>query len=467
MKTLIKNGIIVTDQDIRSKDLLIRDGKIAAIGDFSSIEEECDEVYDVEGCYVMPGLIDPHTHMELQQSEQFRSIDDFYSGTVAAAVGGTTSIIDHIAFGPKGCNLHYSLDRYHELAKKSVIDYSFHGVIQHVDEEILQELDQIVRHEGIASFKAYSTYGYAMSDLNFYKLLKQLKESGGLLTIHCENDDMTNYLRDKFVREGKTDPIYHAWSRPNETEEESIDTLLNLASMVGDAPVYIVHTSTEEGAKRIKLAREEGQKNVYSETCTQYLTLTEEEYVKNGPVEGLKYTMAPPLRQQKDIDYLWKALANGTVQTVATDHCPFYFQRDKLPARENFTLAPGGAPGVEERPRVIFSEGVMKGRLSLTRFVEVMSTNAAKIFGMYPQKGALIPGGDGDITVIDPRVTETLTVKNQKGNCDYNVYEGMEVHCSIHLVFSRGKLVAKDNEFLGQKGEGKFIHRKIREQNIR
>lgn len=467
MKKLIKNGIIVTDREVKAADLFIEDEKIVAMGDFSHLEQECEEVYDVEGCYVMPGLIDPHTHMELQQSPQFRSIDDFYTGTVAAAVGGTTTILDHIGFGPKGCNLHHSLDNYHQLAQKSVIDYGFHGVIQHVDEEILQELDEIVRNEGVASFKAYSTYGYAMSDLDFYLLLKQMKESGGLLTIHCENDDMTNYLREKYVREGKKEPIYHAMSRPNEAEAESIDTLLNLASMAGDAPVYIVHTSTHEGAARIKAAREMGQENVYSETCTQYLVLTEEEYTKNGPVEGLKYTMAPPLRKKEDNEYLWTALAEKTVQTVGTDHCPFYFERDKLPAKDDFSKAPGGAPGVEERPRILFSEGVMKGRLSLPRFVEVMSTNAAKIFGMYPQKGALLPGSDADITVIDPRVTQTLSVKTQKGNCDYNAYEGMEVHCGIHLVFSRGELVAKDNEFLGQKGHGRFIHRTITERNVR
>lgn len=467
MKKLIKNGIIVTDREVREEDLLIEDEKIIGMGDFSSLEQECDEVFDVKGCYVMPGLIDPHTHMELQQSPQFRSVDDFYTGTVAAAVGGTTTILDHIGFGPKGCNLHYSIDRYHQLAEKSVIDYGFHGVIQQVDENILQEMDHIVREEGIVSFKAYSTYGYAMSDLDFYLLLQQMKQSGGVLTIHCENHEMTNYLREKFIEQGKTDPIYHALSRPNEAEAESIDTLLNLASMAGDAPVYIVHTSSHEGAERIKLARELGQKNVYSETCTQYLVLTDEEYTKKGPVEGLKYIMAPPLRKKEDNEYLWKALEEKTVQTVGTDHCPFYFERDKLPAKDNFSKAPGGAPGVEERPRILFSEGVMKGRLSLTRFVEVMSTNAAKIFGMYPQKGALLPGSDADITVIDPRVEQTLTVGRQKGQCDYNSYEGMQVHCGIHLVFSRGKLVAKDNEFLGERGHGKFIHRKGPQYEVR
>lgn len=461
MNTLIKNGMIVTEGSIMRADLYLRNEAIHAIGFFD--EDIFDEVHDVSGMYVMPGAIDPHTHMELQQSPEFRSIDDFYSGTVAAAVGGTTMIIDHIAFGPKGCNLHYSIDQYHQLAKKSVIDYSFHGVIQEVNQEILKELDEIIRLEGIPSFKAYSTYGYAMSDEDFYLLLTQIKQSGGILTVHCENDEITNFLRRQFALQRKTSPIYHAKSRPNETEAEAVDCLINIAQMAGDAPLYIVHTSTKQALERIETARYQGQKNIFCETCPQYLLLTEDEYDKNGDEEGTKFLMAPPLRQDNDRIALWNGITSGQIDTVATDHCPFYYETQKKPFAKDFLKAPGGAPGVEERVRLIFSEGVQKGRMTLPQFVQTVSTNAAIIFGMYPQKGTLQPGADADIMVIDPNQRDILTVKNMKGNADYSPYEGMEVQCSIHKVFSRGKLVAVDNEFVGRQGDGKFIKRKIGE----
>lgn len=460
MRKIIKNGTIVTESDIFNGDILIEDEKILAIGKFE--DSEADEVIDVKGKYVMPGAIDVHTHMELQQSEKYRAVDDFYTGTVAAAVGGTTSIIDHIGFGPKGCNLHHSINNYHEIAKKSALDYSFHGVIQHVDEEILKELSEIIENEGIPSFKAYSTYGFKVEDKGFMQLLEQMKKSKGILTVHAENDGVTNYLRDKFLSEGKTEPIYHALSRPNETESETVERLINLSIMAGDAPLYIVHTSTKESIAAIKRAREQGLKNLYVETCTQYLTLTDSKYKENGPIEGLKYLMSPPLRKESDVEELWKAVDNGDIQVIATDHCPFLFKTDKLDGKNDFTKSPGGAPGVEERVRVIFSEGVMKNRITIQKFVEVMCTNPAKIFGMYPQKGALIPGADADILIMDGEKEEILTKENMKSACDYCTYEGMKVKGVVSMVFSRGKLVAKDNEFLGEKGYGKFIHRKLK-----
>ncbi|WBW49868.1 dihydropyrimidinase [Peptoniphilus equinus] len=458
MRTLLKNGIIVTADNQVQADLLMEDEKIIGIGTY----DDADKVYDVSGMYVMPGGIDPHTHMELQQSERYRSADDFYTGTVAAAVGGTTTILDHIAFGPEGAALHHSIDIYRELAKKSVIDYGFHGVIQHVDDEILNELDGIITEEGIVSFKAYSTYGYAMDDIDFYRILKQMKQSGGLLTIHCENDLLTRYLIREAVDAGHTDVKYFPATRPNEAEAESVDTLLNLAKLV-ETPVYIVHTSATESVERIKLAKAMGQE-VYSETCTQYLMLTEAVYSKDGPEEGVKYLMQPPLRTAKDNEALWRALQDGDVVTLGTDHCPFMYETEKRQGLGNFTLAPGGAPGVEERIKIAFSEGVLKRRLDLNTFVNVVSTNAAKIFGMYPEKGSLELNTDADVMVIDPNGRETISVKTHHSVCDYNTYEGFTVNCAIHLVFSRGTLVAKDGTFVGEKGYGRFIHRKNNKQ---
>lgn len=456
MNKLLKNGIIVTDNEIIEADLMIEDEKIVGIGNY----DDADEIYDVSGMYVMPGGIDPHTHMELQQSPLYRSADDFYTGTVAAACGGTTTILDHIAFGPEGANLHHSINIYRDLAKKAVIDYGFHGVIQHVDEKILEELGEIVENEGIPSFKAYSTYGYAMDDIDFYRILKQMKKSGGLLTIHCENDLITKELIQEAMENGKTDVKYFASTRPNEAEAESVDTLLNLSKLV-DVPVYIVHTSSGEAVERIKLSKQMGQE-IYSETCTQYLVLTDEVYSKNGSREGIKYLMQPPLRKEKDQQILWRALKEEDVVTLGTDHCPFIYATEKIKGLENFTLAPGGIPGVEERIKIAFSEGVLKDKINLNTFVKIISTNSAKIFGMYPEKGSLKLNTDADIMVIDPNKRETISVKSQHSVCDYNTYEGMQVNCSIHLVFSRGKLVAKDGEFTGEKGYGKFIHRKNR-----
>ncbi|EJU24659.1 dihydropyrimidinase [Peptoanaerobacter stomatis] len=456
MLTLIKNGNVVTSSETFVSDILIEDEIIKAIGKFD--EKIADVVIDATGKYVMPGAIDAHTHMELRQSEKFTSVDDFYTGTVAAACGGTTTIIDHIAFGPAGCNLHYSIDRYKELAEKSAIDYSFHGVIQHVDDEIIKELENIVENEGIISFKAYSTYGFPTTDEGFYRILQSMKKTGGVLTVHCENHEITNYLQKKFVQEGKTEPIYHALSRPNNAESETVGRLIQLSELADDSNLYIVHTSAKESIDQIKLAREKGLKNLKVETCPQYLLLTDDCYKKEND-EGLKYMMAPPLRKKEDNEVLWTALQDGTVDVIATDHCPFYFS-EKLEGKGNFTKAPGGAPGVEERVRLIFTYGVCKNKISVNKFVELMCENPARIFGMYPQKGTIMPNADADIMIIDDKVSEKLKQVNLHSACDYTPYEDFEVSCKIDCVLSRGKIVYQDGHFKGEKGYGKFVHRK-------
>ncbi|MGP1594794.1 MAG: dihydropyrimidinase [Treponema sp.] len=463
MKTLITNGTLVTETGILKADIAINGDVITGIGFFP--KKDFDNIYDVQNCLVMPGLIDAHTHLELQQSPQYRAADDFYTGTVAAACGGTTSIIDHIAFGPAGCNLHYSIDRYHELAKKAVIDYSFHGVIQHVDDAIVQELAHIIQHEGITSFKAYTTYGFKVDDTGFYRLLKTVKKAGGILTVHSENDSLINYLRSEYLKQNKVLPIYHARSRPNITESEAVARLMQFAALADDAPLYIVHLSTAEALSAVMQGRT-NLKNTFVETCTQYLTLSEEKYGnENGSpddpenIEGLKYMMAPPLRTKNDTAVLWEGVKDGSIQVIATDHCPFMLQ-EKLHTKGDFTKGPGGAPGIEERVRIIFSEGVQKKRITLEQFVKVMAANPARIFNLYPKKGCLLPGADADITIINPHAEEVLTKKNLKSACDYCVYEGMKVQCSIDSVFSRGTLIVKNNEFLGEKGRGQFIFRK-------
>lgn len=456
MNLLIKNGNIVTPSEVYRGDILVKNGKIQGIGYFR--EEKDIEVIDAQGKYVIPGAVDAHTHMDLLVGGH-RAVDDFYTGTVAAACGGTTTIIDHIAFGPEGCTLQSEIDTYHQLAQgKAVIDYGFHGVIQHINQEVLKELEKMVLKEGIMSFKGYLTYDYKLEDDEILQFIKKMKEMGGIPTFHAENDRMIAYLREKYVSENKTEPIYHAKSRPSLCEAEAVSRLLYIASLAGDAPVYIVHLSTKEGLEAIKFAKEKGQKNIFTETCPQYLTLTEELYYKENH-EGLKYIMSPPLRTQEHCEILWKGLADGVIQVVATDHCPFHFSVEKQHGLKDFSKCPAGAPGVEERVRVLFSEGVMKKRISIERFVEVLASNPAKIFGIFPQKGALLPGSDGDIVILDPKKEEVLTKKNMKSAVDYTVYEGMKVKGKIDYVISKGKIIVKENSFLGQKGDGKFLKR--------
>lgn len=456
MGYLIIHGKLVTEEGIREESLRIEDGLIAQMGRLEPLPGE--EIIDARGAWVIPGGIDPHTHMELQQSETFRSADDFYTGTVAAALGGTTTIIDHIGFAPAGSPLRYSLDRYQEKARKSVIDYAFHGVIQHVDEAILTELKELIG-EGIASFKAYSTYGFKMRDEDLIRILRVMKEAGGLLTVHCENDEVTRLLRKEALEQGQLSPIYHARTRPPRTESEFIGRLCELSGMAGNVPVYVVHTSTGLGARRMVQFRREGIP-VFMETCPQYLLLTEERYESGGPEEGLKYIMAPPLRSEAERQSLWTAVIDGTCQTVGTDHCPFCLQ-EKLAGKDNFSLAPGGAPGVQERIPLLFTEGVLKHRITLERFVELTSTNAAKIFGLYPRKGTLQPGSDADLVILREGPETAIRASEMASACDYSIYEGMTHRTAIDYVFSAGRMIARQGEFLGERGQGRFLPRAI------
>lgn len=455
MDYVIKGGTVCFGEEHFQSDITLRDGKIWSIG--GGIHRGSEEVIDADGMYVCPGGIDPHTHMDLQQSPQYRACDDFYSGGVAAACGGTTTIIDHMAFGPDGCSLRYPFEQYKKLAEDCPIDYGFHGVFQHVDETILHDLAQLIE-DGFPSFKAYTTYGYPIGEGDLMKIFPVMKAHGGLLTVHAESDGITNSLRQSLTK-AELEPIGQARTRPNAAEASAVSQVLGAARACDDAPVYIVHTSAHESVDCIRLARQEGQRNLYAETCPQYLLLTEDKFVDGGPSEGIKYMIAPPLRQKADNDALWQALRGGTIQVVATDHCPFTVAEKQAHAAD-FRSCPGGVSGVEERMPLLFSEGVVKGRLSLSQFVRVTSTNAAKIFGLYPQKGSLLPGSDADIVIIDPSRKRTIGKDNLHTTCGYSPYEGMTTDCTIAAVMLRGQIIAKDNVFLGQKGYGRLLRRK-------
>ncbi len=455
MKTRIKGAKIVLEDRVVEGDIVIEGEKILAINPTETVI--CENELDVTGCIVFPGFIDPHTHMSLQQSEQFRAADDFYSGTVAAALGGTTTIIDHIAFSPMGSPLMRSIENYHTLAKGAVIDYGFHGVVQYVDDAIVDELKHIVKSEGVSSFKAYSTYGFPSGDREFLLLLSALKEVDGVLTVHCENDGITKYYNEIFRKNKQLTMRNYPKSRPNLAEAETVGRLIGWADHLGDVPVYIVHTSARESLQRVAQARARGQKNIYVETCTQYLLLDESRYAGDAALAS-EYLMAPPLRSKADQSALWQALLDGSIQTVGTDHCPF-MRAEKHLGKDDYSKAPGGVAGVQERPVLMYEEAVVKRGMSLVDFASVMSTNAAKIFKCYPQKGVIKVGSDADLVVLNPSVATQFNSQMLASNCDYSPYQGFQSSASIEKVFSRGRQIVNAGEFLGVAGVGKFIRR--------
>lgn len=455
MSLLIKNGKLNLDNN-QEIDIYIDKGKIKKIG--KNLDVVADQTLDAEGKLLLAGGIDVHTHMELDLGT-YISVDDFYTGTRAAAFGGTTTIVDHIAFGPRGCSLQSMVDKYYELGKKSVIDYSFHGVIQEVTDSHLEEIQKLY-DQGIVSLKMYTTYGGMLEDDAMLRVLKAAKASETVVCVHCENDGAIKELRREAIEAKNLAPIYHAKTRPAQTEAEAINRLIYLSELAGYPKLYIVHTSSGAGLKEIEEARKRGVKNLYCETCTQYLLLDENKYVEGGNAEGIKYIMAPPLREKKDNDLLWEGIKNGSVDVVATDHCPFFYKRDKLPHKDDFTSCPGGAPGVEERMELVLTEGLKRG-IPLGRLIEVLITNPARIFGLYPQKGALEVGSDGDLVIYDKKSYE-IKYENRHSNVDYTSYEGFKSAFKVDTVVSKGEIIVKDGEFFGQKGQGNFINRKFR-----
>lgn len=452
---LIKNATLVSAEQTIQGDLLIQNGQIAQIAE--SIDMPNEEIIDATGKIVMPGGVDVHTHFDLDVGIA-RATDSFYTGTVAAACGGTTTIVDHMGFGPKDCALDHQVKVYHEMADgQAVIDYGFHGVIQHVNEEILDQMGELIR-EGITSYKVYLTYDGKINDREAFEVLRRSKELGIMVTVHPENDGVVNYLRQYYSTHGMTSPKYHPLSRPAECEAEAINRMILFARMADDAPLYIVHLTNALGLEFAEMARRDGQENLYLETCPQYLFLDDSCYdLPNN--EGLKYILSPPIRKKSDNAALWKGIEDGAIQTVATDHCPFFFSKEKQYGKDDFTKCPNGAPGVETRMILLFSEGVMKKRISLNRYAEICCANPSKLFGMYPNKGTLDIGSDADLIIIDPEQTTTITEANLHENVDYTLYEGMQLQGKITMTILRGNIIVENGEFLGKKGDGQFLIR--------
>lgn len=456
MAIVFKGGLVVTEQAAIEADVRVERGKIDLIQ--SNIDAGNDRVIDASGKILVPGGIDVHTHFNIDVG--CIAVDDFESGTIAAAFGGNTAIVDHMGFGPKGCSLHHQVEVYEGYTKgKCVVDYGLHGVIQHVDEAILEEMAPMVE-EGICSFKIYLTYGYKVDDLDALKVLHRLKELGGITAVHCENDAIIRYMKEKFIQEGHLSEKYHPLVRPNCCEAEAVGRMIALSEVAGNAPLYVVHVSTAEGVDAIRRAREKGL-YVYGETCPQYLFLDDSLYALPNH-EGLKYIMSPPLRKKADQQAIWEGIQDGTLQVVGTDHCTFDFYGDKQKGRDDFTKCPNGGPGVETRMPLMFSEGVVKGRITLNQFAEITSTNPAKLFGMYPQKGVIAEGSDADIVLIDPEKEVTITKSLLHEKVDYTVYEGFKVKGWPVMTMVRGEVVVEHQKLLAKPGSGRFIKRKRR-----
>ena len=450
--TIIRNGTIVTATDIFKGDIGIKDGKINKIG--MELEEEGEKIIDAKGKYIFPGGIDPHTHLDMPFGGTFSS-DNFETGTIAAACGGTTTIVD-FAVQPKDKDLKETAEIWRGKSDgKAVIDYGIHMNITHIDDEILNEIPFMIK-EGYPSFKVFMTYkGMRVDDGTLFKTLKKVSENGGLTCVHAENFHIIECNVEILLKEGKTAPKYHAISRGSLVEGEAVGRAINIAKMA-EAPLYIVHNTCKEAVFEIARAREE-EYPIMGETCTQYLLLSEDEYYKEG-FEGAKCVMSPPLRSKDNFKYLWKAIRNNTLQVVATDHCPFFMKQKEL-GKDSFDKIPNGAPGIELRMALLYTYGVLKNEININKFVEVTSTNAAKIYGMYPKKGTIAVGSDADLVIFNPDKEIEVTVDILHENVDYTPYEGFKLKGFPEVTLSRGEIIAKNGKFVGEIGRGEFIKR--------
>jgi dihydropyrimidinase len=457
MRTLIKNGTIVTAVDQYRGDVLIEDEKITVIG--TALEMAADKVIDATAKYVLPGGIDVHTHMDMPFGGT-TSADDFETGTVAAAFGGTTSIVD-FAIQYRGQTLHHAMETWAKKAEgRAVIDYGFHMIITELNDQVEGEMDALVR-QGITSFKLFMAYPgvFMLDDASIFKALLRTGKNGGSICMHAENGGVIDVLVQRALAGGQTAPKYHALTRPARAEAEATHRAIALAE-IADVPIYIVHLSSAEALEMVTEARDRGLP-AFAETCPQYLFLSYENYEEPG-FEGAKYVMSPPLRERAKQDSLWRGLAFNDLQCISTDHCPFCMKEQKELGRNDFSKIPNGAPGVETRMSLVYDGGVRPGRITLNRFVELTSTSPAKIFGLFPRKGTIAPGSDADVVVFDPERTMTLAAKTLHMNVDYNPYEGRQVTGATDTVLSRGRLVIENGAFVGRKGGGSFLKRSTR-----
>ncbi|HEY6764918.1 MAG TPA: dihydropyrimidinase [Candidatus Sulfotelmatobacter sp.] len=458
--TIIANGRVVTATDTYSADLAIEGGKIVALGK-DLPRQNAVTVLDAANKLIFPGGIDVHTHLDMPFGGT-TSADDFETGTRAAAFGGTTTLID-FAIQYKGQRLRQAFDTWMAKASsKAVCDYAFHCIVTDVADGQLQEMNALIA-EGVTSFKLFMAYPgvFMLDDASIFKALQTTSKNGALICMHAENGSAIDVIVQQALAEGKRAPKYHALTRPTTAEAEATSRAIALAEMAG-APVYIVHLSCNEALEKVREARDRGLP-VYAETCPQYLYLSIDNMDAPG-FEGAKYVFTPPLREKWHQEKLWNGLKRDHLQVVSTDHCPFCFKEQKELGRDDFTKIPNGGPGIEHRMSLIYSGGVASGRFSANRFVELVSTTPAKLFGLYPRKGTIAIGSDADLVIFDPSRKQTISAKTHHMRVDYSMFEGIEVTGVPEVVLSRGKVVIEKDKLLGSPGRGQFLKRALHSQ---
>src|SRR3982074_2101609 len=453
--TIIVNGRVATATDTYTSDVAINEGKISAVGNHLP-RDNAGKIIDAAGKYVFPGGIDVHTHLDMPFGGT-TSADDFETGTRAAAFGGTTTLID-FAIQYKGQTLRTAFDTWMQKASgKAVCDYAFHCIITDLADAQLEEMNALTR-EGVTSFKLFMAYPgvFMLDDASIFKALRATGKNGGLVCMHAENGGAIDVIVQQALAEGKKAPKYHALTRPTTAEAEATSRAITLAEMAG-APVYIVHLSCNEALEKVREARDRGLP-VYAETCPQYLYLSIENF-DVPDLEGAKYVFTPPLREKRHKEKLWNGLKSDHLQVVSTDPCPFCFKEQKELGRGDFTKIPNGGPGIEHRMSLIYSGGVAGGRFSVNRFVELVSTTPAKLFGLYPRKGTIAVGSDADLVIFDPNRKHTISAKTHHMRVDYSMFEGIQVMGMPVTVLSRGRVVVESDKFLGRAGTGEFVKR--------
>ena len=453
---LFTGGTVVTADGSFGTDVLVEDEKIVAVGTEIS-GEGVETIVDASGKLIMPGFIDAHTHMDMPFGGTVTA-DDWAAGTAAAAAGGTTMIID-FALQEEGGTLAGAVEAWTEKARdKALIDYGFHVAVTDLRADVKTELPGLAER-GVASVKIFMAYKgtplYTEDD-DLFEVLQLSREAGVLVLVHAENGDVISKLQEQALARGDTAPRFHALTRPEKVEAEATNRAVRLAEVAG-APILVVHVSCAPALEEIHRAHERGS-TVYAETCPQYFAFSYSDLAREG-FEGAKYVCSPPLRDESNREPLWNGLKVGDLQIFGSDHCSFNYREQKELGIDDFTLIPNGLPGAEERAMVLWTLGVREGRISENQFVAVLSTNQARIYGMYPRKGTLVPGADADIVLWDPELSITATAENRHGNVDYTPYEGHALNGGPASVYVRGNLIYKDGEIVGEHGSGKFIER--------
>ncbi|HZS79568.1 MAG TPA: dihydropyrimidinase [Ktedonobacteraceae bacterium] len=457
MRTLITNGHVVTATDDYMGDILVEDERIAALGAPGTFDPStCDTVIDAQGKYVFPGAIDVHTHMELPLPTTVGS-DDFVTGTIAAACGGTTTILD-FANQQRGHSLAEALQAWHTKAEgRAAIDYGFHITITDLSAAPEAAMDDMIS-SGVTTFKLLMAYPntFMVDDETMYRVLRRAARLGGLVMVHAENGIVIDSIIRETVAAGHTAPYYHAMTRPAILEGEATHRAITLAALT-EAPLYVVHVTCAHSLHAIAAARAKDLA-VWGETCPQYLYLDDSSLARPG-FEGAKFVCSPPLRKPSDQDALWLGLQHRELQVVSTDHAAFNFHGQKELGRDDFTKIPNGLPGVEHRVMLMYN-AVVTGKLDLHHFVDLVSTMPARLFGLFPRKGTIAPGSDADLVIFDPERAYTISAATQHQNVDYTPYEGMHVQGVPETVLLRGRVIVRDGQYVGNKGDGQYLTRK-------